>query len=399
MLNKKTVEDIDVNGKRVLVRCDFNVPLDSKDPNVITSDKRIIASLQTIRYLMEHNAKVILCSHLGKTGQDKSLAPVAKRLSEVLGKEVPLVHNILSNETKELVNNMKPQDVILLENTRMYKEEEANNLDFAQALASLAEIFVNDAFGTAHRAHASTEGVTHFLPSVCGFLIEKELQELGKCIDHPKRPMVAVVGGSKVSSKIDMLESFLDRVDTLLVGGGMVFTFYQALGYPIGNSLVEEDKIEVAKEILEKAEKSQANMLLPIDIVAASAYAEDADVVTVEKDQIPEGYMGLDIGPKTTEDYASIISKAGTVVWNGPMGVFEMDRFAVGTNAIAKAMAECEGVTIVGGGDSASAAKKSGYADRMTHISTGGGASLKLMEGKKLVAIEALDDKDEVEEK
>lgn len=399
MLNKKTVEDIDVNGKRVLVRCDFNVPLDSKDPNVITSDKRIIASLQTIRYLMEHNAKVILCSHLGKTGQDKSLAPVAKRLSEVLGKEVPLVHNILSNETKELVNNMKPQDVILLENTRMYKEEEANNLDFAQALASLAEIFVNDAFGTAHRAHASTEGVTHFLPSVCGFLIEKELQELGKCIDHPKRPMVAVVGGSKVSSKIDMLESFLDRVDTLLVGGGMVFTFYQALGYPIGNSLVEEDKIEVAKEILEKAEKSQANMLLPIDIVAASAYAEDADVVTVEKDQIPEGYMGLDIGPKTTEEYASIISKAGTVVWNGPMGVFEMDRFAVGTNAIAKAMAECEGVTIVGGGDSASAAKKSGYADRMTHISTGGGASLKLMEGKKLVAIEALDDKDEVEEK
>lgn len=399
MLNKKTVEDIDVNGKKVLVRCDFNVPLDSKDPNVITSDKRIIASLQTIRYLMEHNAKVILCSHLGKTGQDKSLAPVAKRLSEVLGKEVPLVHNILSNETKELVNNMKPQDVILLENTRMYKEEEANNLDFAQALASLAEIFVNDAFGTAHRAHASTEGVTHFLPSVCGFLIEKELQELGKCIDHPKRPMVAVVGGSKVSSKIDMLESFLDRVDTLLVGGGMVFTFYQALGYPIGNSLLEEDKIEVAKEILEKAEKSQANMLLPIDIVAASAYAEDADVVTVEKDQIPEGYMGLDIGPKTTEEYASIISKAGTVVWNGPMGVFEMDRYAVGTNAIAKAMAECEGVTIVGGGDSASAAKKSGYADRMTHISTGGGASLKLMEGKKLVAIEALDDKDEVEEK
>lgn len=395
MLNKKTVRDVQVCGKRVLVRCDFNVPLSKEDPSKITSDKRIVESLKTINYLVNAGARVVLCSHLGKTGQNKSLAPVAKRLSELLDKDVRLLKDILSKETKEFVMAMNDGDVCLLENTRMYEEEEKNDTEFARKLASLGEIFVNDAFGSAHRAHASTEGVTHYLPSVAGFLIEKEIAALDGGINNPQRPLVAIVGGSKVSSKIAVLTNLLDKVDTLLIGGAMMFTFVKAQGGKIGKSLCEDDKIEVAKEILKKAEEKKVKLVLPVDTIAADEMNENANAIICTPDDIPDEFMGLDIGPKTIEVFKKEIELAGTVVWNGPVGVFEISKFATGTNEIAKAMAESEAVTIIGGGDSAAAVEKAGLEKEMSHVSTGGGASLELMEGKKLPGIEALEDKDE----
>lgn len=395
MLNKKTVRDIQVAGKRVLVRCDFNVPLDKQDPTKITSDKRIVESLKTIKYLVNAGARVILCSHLGKTGQNKSLAPVAKRLSELLEQEVVLLKDILSEETMNHVMNMKDSEVCLLENTRMYEEEEANDAEFARKLASLGEVFVNDAFGSAHRAHASTEGVTHYLPSVAGFLIEKEIAALDGGINNPQRPLVAIVGGSKVSSKIAVLTELLDKVDTLLIGGAMMFTFERARGGQTGKSLVEEDKIEIAKEILAKAEEKNVRLILPVDALAADDMNENANTLICAPGEIPDDYIGLDIGPETIEMFKKEISTAGTVVWNGPVGLSEINKFATGTNSIAEAMANSNAFTIIGGGDSAAAVEKAGLAQKMSHVSTGGGASLEFMEGKKLPGIEALEDKDE----
>lgn len=392
MINKKSVQDIEVASKKVLVRCDFNVPLD-KETGEITSDKRIVESLKTIQYLIEHQAKVILCSHLGKTGQNKTLKPVAKRLSEYLKQDVTLLSEIDSQATKEKIESLEDGQVVLLENTRMYEEEEKNDVEFAKKLASLAEIFVNDAFGSAHRAHASTEGVAHYLPSVCGFLIEKEIAALDNGINQPKRPLVAIVGGAKVSSKIAVLNHLLDKVDTLLIGGAMTYTFIKAQNGEIGNSLWEEDKVDVASEILKKALEKGVRLLLPVDNVVAKEISDDAETLITEVDKIPEGYMGLDIGPKTIDLYRQEIQIAGTVVWNGPVGVFENEKFATGTREIAKQMAKSNAVTIIGGGDSAAAVEKFGYEKDMTHVSTGGGASLEFMEGKKLPGIEILADK------
>lgn len=392
MLNKKSVEDINVEHKKVLVRCDFNVPLD-KATGEITSDKRIVESLKTIKYLIEHKAKVILCSHIGKTGQNKSLERVAVRLSELLEKEVTFVKDIFSDGAIQIVKNMNDGDIVLLENTRVFEEEEKNDLDFAKKLASFAEIFVNDAFGSAHRAHASTEGVTHFLPSVCGFLIKKEIDALDGGINNPKRPLVAIVGGSKVSSKIDVLNSLLDKVDTLLIGGAMTYTFIKAQGGRIGSSLCEDDKLQVAADILNKGLKKEVRILLPVDNVVAKEMKEDADTIITNVNEVPDGYMGLDIGPKTIELYKQEIEVAGTVVWNGPVGVFEINKFAKGTQEIAKTMATSNAITIIGGGDSAAAVEKFGLEEKMSHVSTGGGASLEFMEGKKLPGIEALQDK------
>ena len=392
MINKKSVKDIEVSGKRVLVRCDFNVPLD-KETGKITSDKRIVESLKTINYLLDNDAKVILCSHIGKTGKNISLQPVAKRLEELLGKEVKLIKDLDSEETKNIINNLKNKEVVLLENTRMTEAEEANDVEFSKKLASFADIFVNDAFGTAHRAHASTEGVTHFLPSVCGFLIEKEIEALDNGINNPKRPLVAIIGGAKVSSKIGVLTNLLDKVDTLLIGGAMTYTFIKAQGGDIGKSLCEDDKLEVAGEILKKALDKGVRMLLPVDNVVAKEVSNDADVKICAVDEIPDEYMGLDIGPKTIELYKGEIETAGTIVWNGPVGVFECKNFERGTKEIALAMANSNAVTIIGGGDSAAAVEKFGLEDKMSHVSTGGGASLEFMEGKKLPGIEALQDK------
>lgn len=393
MLNKKTVRDIEVDSKKVLVRCDFNVPLD-KETGKITSDKRIVESLKTIKYLIENNAKIILCSHIGKTGKNISLAPVATRLSELLNKNVPLLKDIYSDETTKTINSMKNGDVVLLENTRMTEAEEKNDPEFAKKLASFADIFVNDAFGSAHRAHASTEGVTHYLPSVCGFLIEKEIDALDKGINNPKRPLVAIVGGAKVSSKIDVLNNLLDKVDTLLIGGAMTYTFVKAQGGKVGNSLCEDDKIDVAAEILKKALDKEVRLLTPVDSLVADKMDEDSKTMVTNSAEIPDGYMGLDIGPKTIELYKQEIENAGTVVWNGPVGVFEINKFSTGTRAIAEAMANSNCISIIGGGDSAAAVEKFGLEDKMSHVSTGGGASLEFMEGKKLPGIEALNDKE-----
>lgn len=393
MLNKKTVRDIEVDSKKVLVRCDFNVPLD-KETGKITSDKRIVESLKTIKYLIENNAKIILCSHIGKTGKNISLAPVATRLSELLNKNVPLLKDIYSDETTKTINSMKNGDVVLLENTRMTEAEEKNDPEFAKKLASFADIFVNDAFGSAHRAHASTEGVTHYLPSVCGFLIEKEIDALDKGINNPKRPLVAIVGGAKVSSKIDVLNNLLDKVDTLLIGGAMTYTFVKAQGGKVGNSLCEDDKIDVASEILKKALDKEVRLLTPVDSLVADKMDEDSKTMVTSSAEIPDGYMGLDIGPKTIELYKQEIENAGTVVWNGPVGVFEINKFSTGTRAIAEAMANSKCISIIGGGDSAAAVEKFGLEDKMSHVSTGGGASLEFMEGKKLPGIEALNDKE-----
>ena len=394
MLNKKTVRDVSVSSKRVLLRCDLNVPLSKDDKNVITSDKRIVESLKTIKYLMNAGAKVIICSHLGKTGQNLSLAPVAKRLSELLEVEVPLIKDIYSKEAYEIVSKMNDSDVVLLENTRMYEGEEKNDEELSKRLASFGEIFVNDAFGTAHRAHSSTVGVTKYLPSVAGFLIEKELDALDRGINDPKRPLVAIIGGAKVSSKIGVLTKLMEKVDTLLIGGAMTYTFIKAQGGNVGRSLVEDDKIDVAKQILKLAEEKNVNFILPVDTVVAKEPDENSDSKVVSISEIEEEYMGLDIGPKTIAMFVKEIKQAGTVVWNGPVGMFEIEKFAEGTKKIAQAMAESDAITIIGGGDSAAAVEKFGLEKQMSHVSTGGGASLELMEGKKLPGIEALEDKE-----
>ncbi|OPJ56433.1 phosphoglycerate kinase [Alkalithermobacter paradoxus] len=397
MFNKKTIEDIDVKGKRVLVRCDFNVPL--KD-GVITDENRLIGALPTIQYLIEKGAKVILCSHLGKPkGEPKpelSLEPVAKRLYELLGKAVHFAQddNVVGENAIKAVENMKDGDIVLLQNTRYRKEETKNEENFSKELASLADIFVNDAFGTAHRAHCSTVGVTEFVDtSVCGYLIQKELKFLGEAVENPQRPFVAILGGAKVSDKINVINNLLEKVDTLIIGGGMAYTFLKAQGFEVGNSLVEEDKLDYANEMVKKAKDKGVNLLLPVDHITADKFAADAQPVTTEDQNIKDGYMGLDIGPKTSEIYSDAVKNAKTVIWNGPMGVFEFENFANGTKAVAKAMAESEATTVIGGGDSAAAVNILGFGDKMTHISTGGGASLEFLEGIQLPGIVALNNK------
>lgn len=393
MLNKKTIEDVDVCGKRVLVRCDFNVPLDVNDKTVITNDKRIVESLPTINYLVNHGAKVILCSHIGKHKDNLSLRPVAKRLSELLNKEIPLLEDVIGENVQHVVSNMQNSDVVMLENVRKFKEEEENNRDFSQSLAALADIYVNDAFGTAHRAHASTVGVTEFLPAYCGYLIQKELEALDKGINSPVRPLVAIVGGAKVSSKISVLNELITKVDTLLIAGGMAFTFIKALGGNIGSSLCEEDKVQEALEILAKAKLNGVKVLMTSDVYATKKYSNDEPKKYADAFNIPEGFMGLDIGEKTLAVFKEEIKNAGTVVWNGPVGVFEFSNYANGTKAIAISLAQSSAITIIGGGDSAAAVALAGVEDKMTHISTGGGAALEFMEGKELPGIAALLDK------
>ncbi|MBQ7597789.1 MAG: phosphoglycerate kinase [Clostridia bacterium] len=395
VLNKKTVEDIDVKGKKVLVRCDFNVKMED---GVITSDKRIVASLPTINYLLDHGAKLILCSHLGRPkGEFKpefSLAPVAKRLGELLGKEVKMAKDVVGESAQALAADLKEGEVLLLENVRFHAEETKNDPEFAKKLASLADIYVNDAFGSAHRAHASTTGVADYLPAVCGFLIQKELQYIGGALENPKRPLVAILGGAKVSDKIGVITNLMEKVDTLIVGGGMAYTFFAALGHSVGTSLLEADKIELAKEMMEKAEAKGVKFLIPIDNVVGREYKADTEYMIVDSDDIPDGWMGLDIGPKSTELFANAVKDAGTVIWNGPMGVSEWEHFANGTIGVATAIAESNAISIIGGGDSAAAIQKLGFADKMSHIYTGGGASLEFLEGKELPGVAALNDKD-----
>ncbi len=397
-MNKISIEDIQVSGKKVLVRCDFNVPLDEN--RNITDETRIDGALPTIKYLIDNNAKVILCSHMGKPkGEPKpelSLAPVAKKLSEKLGKEVVFAadDNVVGENAKKAVSEMKDGDVVLLENTR-YRAEETKNIDtFSQELASLADVFVNDAFGTAHRAHCSNVGVTKYLDTAaCGYLIEKEIEFLGNAVNNPVRPCVAILGGSKVSSKISVINNLLEKVDTLIIGGGMAYTFMKALGEEVGNSLLEADYLDYAKEMMEKAEAKGVKLLIPVDTVVAQEFSNDAAHKTVERGGIEAGWEGLDIGEKTIALYTDAIKDAKTVVWNGPMGVFEMPTFAKGTNAIAKALSEIDATTIIGGGDSVAAVNQAGLGDKMSHISTGGGASLEFLEGKELPGIVALNDK------
>ncbi len=392
--NKKTVEDIEVCGKRVLARCDFNVPL--KD-GVITDDKRIVEALPTIKYLSEHGAKLILCSHMGRPkgefNMKYSLAPVAKRLSELLGKEVTLASDVVGDDAKAKAAALKDGDVMLIENVRFHSEEEKNDAEFSKKLASLAEIYVNDAFGTAHRAHSSTAGVADYLPAVCGYLIRKEIKIMGDALNNPKRPFVAILGGAKVSDKIGVITNLLEKVDTLIIGGGMAYTFLKAEGHHIGSSLCEEDKLDLAKELMAKAKEKGVNFLIPVDNVIAKEYNENSEFKVIPSDEIDDGWMGLDIGPKTSEIFANAIKGAGTVVWNGPMGVSEWKNFANGTIAVATAVAESGAVSIIGGGDSAAAVQKLGFADKMTHISTGGGASLEFLEGLELPGIACLNDK------
>jgi phosphoglycerate kinase len=397
MLNKKSVDDINVKGKRVLVRCDFNVPLQE---GKITDENRLVAALPTIQKLIKDGGKVILCSHLGKPkGEPKpelSLAPVAVRLSELLGQEVKFAKDdtVVGPNAKAAVEAMKEGDVVLLENTR-YRAEETKNVDtFSQELASLADVFVNDAFGTAHRAHCSNVGVTKYVEtSVVGYLMQKEIEFLGNAVNNPERPFVAILGGSKVSSKISVINNLLDKVDTLIIGGGMAYTFMKALGEEVGNSLLEEDYLDYAREMMEKAEKKGVKLLIPIDTVVGREFSNDTEFKTVGRGEIEAGWEGLDIGEKTCELYADAVKDAKTVVWNGPMGVFEFPNFAKGTNAVAKALAEIDGTTIIGGGDSAAAVNILGYGDKMTHISTGGGASLEFLEGKELPGVAAANDK------
>ena len=393
--NKKTVSDIDVKGKKVLLRCDFNVPQDKKT-GAITDDKRIRAALPTIQYLLDQNAAVIACSHLGKPkGEWKeslTLAPVAQRLSELLGREVIFAKDIVGEDAKAKAAALQPGQIMLLENLRFDIGEEKNKPEFAKALADLAEVYVSDAFGTVHRAHASTAGVAAYLPAVSGFLIGKELEIMGKALDDPKRPFVAVLGGAKVSDKINVINNLLEKADTIIIGGGMAYTFKKAQGYTIGKSLLEEDKLDYARDMMKKAEEKGVKFLLPDDNLCAAEFSADAEPVLVEGN-IPDELMGMDIGPKTIEAFSAAVKGAGTVVWNGPMGVFEFDAFAEGTRAMAKALAESGAITIVGGGDSAAAVEQLGYADKMTHISTGGGASLEFLEGKELPGVACLLDK------
>ncbi len=392
--NKKSVEDIDVSGKKVLVRCDFNVPM--KDGK-ITDETRINGALPTIKYLLSKNAAVILCSHMGRPKGEFnpafSLAPVAKRLSELLGQEVVLAADVIGEDAKAKAAALKPGEVMMIENVRFHKEEEKNDPAFAKELASMAEIYVNDAFGTAHRAHASTAGVADYLPAVCGYLIQKEISVMGKALSDPARPFTAILGGAKVSDKIGVINNLIDKVDTLIIGGGMAYTFMRALGNTTGTSICEEDKLELASDLMKKARAKGVNFLIPVDNIVAREYKEDADFMRIYSDAIPDGWMGLDIGPTTQELFTKTIAGSGTVIWNGPMGVSEWENFAAGTRAVAKAVAECGGISIIGGGDSAAAVEKLGYADKMTHISTGGGASLEFLEGLELPGIACLQDK------
>ncbi len=396
-LNKKSVEDLDVKGKRVLVRCDFNVPL--KDGE-ITNDKRIVAALPTIKYLMEQGAKVILCSHLGRPkGEYKpefSLAPVAKRLSEYLGVDVPLAEdeNVVGDNAKKMAADLQDGQVMLLENVRYRAEETKNEENFSKELASLADLFVNDAFGTAHRAHCSTTGVASYLPAACGYLIQKEIQFMGGALADPKRPLVAILGGAKVSDKIGVISNLIDKCDTIIIGGGMAYTFMKYLGHNIGTSLLEADWVDKAGEMMQTAKDKGVKFLIPVDNRCGKEYKEDTEVLVCKSDDIPDGWMGLDIGPKTEKLFADAIDGAGTVIWNGPMGVSEWDNFASGTIAVAKAIADSGAISIIGGGDSVAAVTKLGFADQMSHISTGGGASLEFLEGKELPGIAALQDKD-----
>ncbi len=395
MLNKKTVEDIAVNGKKVLVRCDFNVPLDGEGN--ITDENRIVGALPTIKYLIENGAKVILCSHMGRPkgefNMKYSLAPVAKRLSEKLGQEVKLAADVIGDSAKALVADIKEGEVILLENVRFHAEEEKNDADFAKALASFADIYVNDAFGTAHRAHATTAGVADYLPAVSGYLIKKEIDFMGKALSNPDRPFVAILGGAKVKDKIGVINNLLEKVDAIVIGGGMAYTFTKALGGNIGKSLLDTERLDYCKEILAKAEEKGVKILLPVDNVVADDFSNDANIQIVDAMNIPDDYEGMDIGPKTIELFKETILNAKTVVWNGPMGVFEMSNFAKGTIAVAQMVADAEATTIIGGGDSAAAVEQLGFADKMSHISTGGGASLEFLEGLELPGIACLQDK------
>ena len=394
--NKMTVTDADVKGKKVLLRCDFNVPQD-KVTGEITSDKRIVAALPTIQYLLEQGAAVIACSHLGKPKgtwkESLTLAPVAKRLSELLGMDVIFAKDIIGEDAKAKAAALQPGQLMLLENLRFDAREEKNDPEFAKELASMAELFVSDAFGTVHRAHASTAGVAAFLPAYSGMLVEKELSIMGKALDDPKRPFVAILGGAKVSSKIGVINNLLEKADTIIIGGGMSYTFQKAQGFEVGNSLLESDWLDYSLDMLKKAEEKGVKLLLPVDTVVGKEFAADTEHMIVDADKMPADWEGLDIGPKTIELFSEAVKDAGTVVWNGPMGVFEFPAFAVGTEAMAKALADSDAVTIVGGGDSAAAVEKLGYADKMTHISTGGGASLEFLEGKELPGVACLQDK------
>lgn len=392
-MNKKTIRDIDLKNKKVLVRCDFNVPFDEEGK--ISDNRRIVAALPTIKYLLENGCKIILCSHLGRPkGEFKkefSLKPVAEELSRLLNVEVKLAEDVVGDSAKELTNNMKEGEIVLLENVRFEAGEEKNDEELSKKLANFAEIYVNDAFGTAHRAHSSTTGVASFLPAVSGFLIEKELEFLGNALENPQRPFVAILGGKKVSDKIGVIDSLLEKVDTLIIGGGMAYTFFKSMGYNVGKSICEEDKLELAQSLIKKAEEKNVKLLLPIDNVVADEFSPDANTKAVASNEIPEGWEGLDIGPKTVELFEQELKNAKTIIWNGPLGLFEYEKFSNGTNEIAKCLASLnEATTIIGGGDSAAAVEKIGLADKMTHISTGGGASLEFLEGKKLPGIEAL---------
>ena len=395
-MNKKTVKDIDLKGKKVFVRCDFNVPMDENKN--ITDNRRIVAALPTIKYLLENNCKVILASHLGRPkGEFKpefSLLPVAKELSRLLGKEVILAKDVVGEDAKSKASNLKEGEVMLLENVRFHREETDNDAEFAKQLASMAEIYVNDAFGAAHRAHASTAGIAEYLPAVAGFLMEKELNFLGTTLENPERPFVAILGGAKVSDKIGVIDSLLEKVDTLMIGGGMAYTFFKAQGYNVGKSLCEPDKVDLALAAMQKAKEKGVKFILPIDTKVGKEFKPDTESKTVAWTEIPDDWEGFDIGEKTIEMFKENLKGAKTVIWNGPVGLFEFDQFAIGTNSIAQALSELEGAkTIIGGGDSAAAVEKAGLADKMTHISTGGGASLEFLEGKKLPGVECLLDK------
>ena len=393
-LNKKTIEDIEVKGKKVLVRCDFNVPLKE---GVITNDKRIVASLPTIKYLLDNGAKVILCSHLGRPKGEVvpefSLKPVAVRLSELLGIEVKMACDVVGDCANKLAAELKEGEVLLLENVRYEKGETKNDPELSKKFADLADIFVNDAFGSAHRAHSSTTGVADYIPAVGGYLINKEIEFIGGALEAPKRPLVAILGGAKVADKIGVITNLIDKVDTLIIGGGMAYTFMKCLGYNIGTSLLDEENVETAKEMMAKAEAKGVKFLIPVDNRVGKEYDENTENMLVDSDKIPDGWMGLDIGPKTEKLFADALVDAGTVIWNGPMGVSEWENFASGTIAVATAVANSGAISVIGGGDSVAAVTKLGFADKMSHISTGGGASLEFLEGKELPGIAALNDK------
>ncbi len=394
-MNKKTIKDIDLQGKKVLVRCDFNVPYDEN--RKITDNRRIVAALPTINYLIENNCKIILCSHLGRPkGEVKpefSLNIVADELSKLLGKEVKLAKDVVGEDAIRLSNDLKAGEIMLLENVRFEPGEEKNDEELSKKFASLAEIFVNDAFGTAHRAHSSTTGVAKYLPAVSGFLIEKELNFLGNALENPERPFVAILGGKKVSDKIGVINSLLEKVDTLIIGGAMAYTFFKSMGYNVGNSICEEDKLDLAKELMEKAKSKGVKLMLPIDTKIGKEFDPNTESKTVKFSEIPDGWEGYDIGEETIKLYSEELKTAKTVIWNGPLGLFEFEQFAIGTNSIAKVLADVDAIKIIGGGDSAAAVEKAGLSEKFTHVSTGGGASLEFLEGKKLPGIEALQDK------